>query len=70
MIQIIIMICFLEMSALFLIFTIPALYEKYEEHVDKWIVITYSIPLQLYVKLDEQYFSMIHRLILEKRKLS
>ncbi|KAK4803102.1 hypothetical protein SAY86_001305 [Trapa natans] len=49
-------------TTLFLIFTMPVLYERCEVRVEKWIVIAYSILQQLYVKLDKQYFSLIHRL--------
>lgn len=60
---------FLEMSALFLVLTIPALYEKYEEHVDKYVMMGYSNLQQLYAKLDERRFSRLHKWILEKGKL-
>ncbi|KAK4771316.1 hypothetical protein SAY87_031848 [Trapa incisa] len=55
-------------TSLFIVLTIPALYEKYEEQVDKYVLVGYSNLQQLYAKLDDRHFSRVHKWILEKRK--
>ncbi|PKI43396.1 reticulon-like protein B12 [Punica granatum] len=53
-------------TTLFLVLTIPALYEKNEELVDKCVGMCYCNLQQLYAKLD----SRVHKWNMEKRKLS
>ena len=50
--------------------TIPALYEKYEDYVDRQVVLMYRKLHQFYVKLDEKRVLTYQQWILEKEKLS
>lgn len=60
--------CF--MAGLFIVLTVPALYERYEESIDRYVLMAYRKLCQLYVKINEAYVSKIHNWILEKKKLS
>ncbi|XP_041023571.1 reticulon-like protein B12 isoform X3 [Juglans microcarpa x Juglans regia] len=55
---------------LVIILTIPALYEKFEDHIDKYGIVSCRKLQQLYVKLDQDYIRRVQKWILEKKKLS
>lgn len=63
-------IFFLSMTGLLLVLTIPALYEKYEDYVDRHVLLMYRKLHQFYVKLDEKRVLTYQQWILEKEKLS
>lgn len=60
---------FSAVAGLVIALTIPAFYERYEDYVDKYVMMGYRKLLQLYVKLDEEYVSRFQHLVLEKKKL-
>lgn len=57
-------------TSLVVILTIPALYERFEDHIDKCVIAAYRKLEQLYVKLDGEYISRLQKWILEQKKLS
>lgn len=57
-------------TSLLIILTIPALYEKYEDFVDKYVKMVCKKSQQLYVKFDVECIGRIRKWILEKQKLS
>lgn len=58
------------MAGLVVILTVPALYEKYEEHFDKYVMAGYGSAVQFYSKLSEGYISKVQQWIAEQKKLS
>jgi hypothetical protein len=52
------------------ILTIPALYDRFEDHIDKCVIAAYKKLQLLYVKLDGEYISRPQKWILEQKKLS
>ncbi|XP_059427844.1 reticulon-like protein B12 isoform X1 [Corylus avellana] len=52
------------------ILTIPALYDRFEDHIDKCVIGAYKKLQLLYVKLDGEYISRLQKWILEQKKLS
>ncbi|XP_062095342.1 reticulon-like protein B12 isoform X2 [Humulus lupulus] len=60
----------LAYTSLVIVLTIPALYERYEVHIDKFIMMEYRRLQQLYAFMDEKCFSKLQKWVLEKRKLS
>ncbi|XP_031094080.1 reticulon-like protein B12 [Ipomoea triloba] len=56
-------------TGLFIVLTVPVLYEKYEEHIDRYAVMTYRKLLDLYLKFDEECISKTRNWIAEKKKL-
>lgn len=59
-----------SIAGLVVILTIPALYERFEDHIDKCVIAAYRKLEQLYVKLDGEYISRLQKWILEQKKLS
>lgn len=57
-------------TSLLIILTIPALYEKFEDDIDMYILMGCRELQQLYVKFDVEYLSRVRKLIFEKQKLS
>ncbi|CAN4106090.1 unnamed protein product [Withania somnifera] len=53
-----------------IVLTIPALYEKYEDQVDAYVLMAYRRLWQLYHKFDAVCVSKVPRLSLEIKKLS
>lgn len=64
------MMYLVSIAGLVILLTVPALYEKYENRIDNFVMTVYSILRQSYVKLDEECLSKAHHWILEKKKLS
>lgn len=60
----------LAYTGLFILLTIPALYERYEDYIDTFVLKCYNKLCQLYRKIDEKYISRVQNWILEKKKLS
>lgn len=58
------------LAGLVIILTVPAFYERYEDHIDKYAMSLCKELRQLYIKLDAECFSKIRKWILEKRKLN
>ncbi|KAI3911144.1 hypothetical protein MKW92_047083 [Papaver armeniacum] len=56
-------------TSLFLILTVPALFEKYENQIDRYAMIGCRSLQRLYMKLDMKCFSKIRELVLEIKKL-
>ena len=61
---------FSSVAGLVIVLTIPALYERYEDYVDKYIMLEYRRLLHLYALIDEKCISKLQKWVLEKRKLS
>ncbi|XP_059667909.1 reticulon-like protein B12 [Cornus florida] len=57
-------------TSLVIVLTIPALYEKFEDHIDRYVLMGYRNLQQLYVRFDEECVGKVRRWILEKKKLS
>ncbi|KAK1312683.1 Reticulon-like protein B12 [Acorus calamus] len=57
-------------TTLLIVLTVPMLYEKYEDHIDRYTMVAYTEARQLYARLDEEVLSKVRKYILEKRKLS
>ncbi|KAH9736319.1 reticulon-like protein B12 [Citrus sinensis] len=57
-------------AGLVIVLTLPALYERYEDHIDKYAILGYRKLRQLYVKIDKEFVSKVRKWILEKQKLS
>ncbi|KAF9610650.1 hypothetical protein IFM89_023906 [Coptis chinensis] len=55
-------------TSVVVLLTVPALYQKYEDQIDKYVIMAYKELQRFYVKLDAG-LSQIRTLILEKRKL-
>lgn len=57
-------------TSLVVILAVPALYEKYEEHFDKYVMAGYGSAVQFYSKLTEGCISKVQQWIAEQKKLS
>ncbi|KAK0585070.1 hypothetical protein LWI29_023035 [Acer saccharum] len=57
-------------TSLVIVLTLPAFYERYEDHVDKYTIMGYRKLKQLYVKFNEQFVNRVRKWILETKKLS
>ncbi|XVF55135.1 hypothetical protein PTKIN_Ptkin06aG0012200 [Pterospermum kingtungense] len=57
-------------TSLVLILTVPALYERYEDYVDSYIIIGCRKMQQLYVEFDSKFVNRIRNWIVERKKLS
>ncbi|KAF7845411.1 reticulon-like protein B12 [Senna tora] len=59
----------LAYTSLFIVLTVPALYERYEDCADRYVLMGYRKLCQLYVKINE-CVNRIQNWIMEKKKLS
>lgn len=57
-------------TSLVIVLTVPALYEKYEDQVDAYVLMAYRKLWLLYRKFDAVCVNKVSRLSLEKKKLS
>ncbi|KAI5682678.1 hypothetical protein M9H77_03906 [Catharanthus roseus] len=66
------MIDFLSLGyiSLVIVLTIPALYEKYEDHIDRYALISYTKLKVFYSHIDREWVSKFRSWILEKKKLN
>ncbi|KAH6762010.1 Reticulon family protein [Perilla frutescens var. hirtella] len=55
---------------LLMVLTVPALYERYEDHIDSYALIWCRKLQQLYVRFDEGCITKVHQWFLEMKKLS
>ncbi|BAT97338.1 hypothetical protein LR48_Vigan11g110400 [Vigna angularis] len=60
----------LAYTSLFIVLTVPAIYERYEVYIDMYILKGYRKLCFLHVKINEKYVRRVHNWILEKKKLS
>lgn len=56
--------------SLVIVFTLPALYERYEDQIDKYVLLGYRKLMQLYVILNGKYLCKVKRWITEKQNFS
>ncbi|KAL1804672.1 hypothetical protein DCAR_0830476 [Daucus carota subsp. sativus] len=63
---------FLTMAyiSLFVVLTVPALYERYEDQIDKYVLMGYRKLMRLYVILNQKYICKVKPWIMEKQNLS
>ncbi|TKY63416.1 Reticulon protein B12 [Spatholobus suberectus] len=59
----------LAYTSLFIVLTVPAIYERYEDYIDMYVLRGYRKLCILHVKINEEYVSRVHNWILEKKKL-
>ncbi|KAJ7961304.1 Reticulon-like protein [Quillaja saponaria] len=57
-------------TSLVIVLTIPALYERYEDYIDEFVILCYRKSQQLYVKIDEDYINIVREWIMDIKKLS
>ncbi|KAM3340761.1 reticulon-like protein B12 isoform X1 [Capsicum galapagoense] len=57
-------------TSLVIVLTVPALYEKYEDRVDTYVLMAYRKLRQLHYKFDAVCVSKVPRFNLEEKKLS
>ncbi|XVE76497.1 hypothetical protein DITRI_Ditri12bG0178400 [Diplodiscus trichospermus] len=60
----------LSYTSLVVVLTVPALYERYEDHIDSYVITGCRKMQQLYVKFDSKFVNKIRKWILERQKLS
>ena len=58
------------LAGLFVVLTVPALYERYEDQIDKYVLMGYRKLMQLYVILNQKYICKVKPWIMEKQNLS
>lgn len=57
-------------TSLVIVLTIPALYERYEDDIDRYVLMGYRKLHQTYVKFDAGCISKVRKWILEQKKLN
>ncbi|XVF08232.1 hypothetical protein REPUB_Repub06bG0208800 [Reevesia pubescens] len=57
-------------TSLVVVLTVPALYERYEDYIDSYVILGCRKMQQFYVKFDSKFVNRIRKWILEKQKLS
>ncbi|CAA0836318.1 Reticulon-like protein B12 [Striga hermonthica] len=57
-------------ACLIVVLTVPAIYERYEDQIDTYVLIWYGKLQQWYARFDEICISKAHKWVLEKKKLS
>ncbi|XP_057512181.1 reticulon-like protein B12 [Actinidia eriantha] len=57
-------------TSLVIVLTIPSLYEKYEDYIDRYVLMGCRKLQQLYVEFDVVCLGRVRKWILEKKKLS
>ncbi|KAI4356580.1 hypothetical protein L6164_000595 [Bauhinia variegata] len=60
----------LAYTSLFIVLTVPAIYERYEDYIDRYVMGGYRTLCKLYVKINEEYVSRVQNWIMGKKKLS
>lgn len=58
------------MTGLLIVLTIPALYERYEDYLDRYAEMVFKKSHQLYLKVDVECIGRVQNWILERQKLS
>lgn len=57
-------------TSLVIVLTIPALYERYEDDIDRYVLMGYRKLHQMYAKFDVGCISKVRKWILEQKKLN
>ncbi|KAJ6750245.1 hypothetical protein OIU85_000843 [Salix viminalis] len=57
-------------ASLLIVLTIPALYERYEDYLDRYAEMVFKKSHQLYLKFDAECTGRVRKWILERQKLS
>ncbi|KAJ6778213.1 RETICULON-LIKE PROTEIN B12 [Salix koriyanagi] len=57
-------------ASLLIVLTIPALYERYEDYLDRYAEMVFKKSQQLYLKFDAECTGRVQKWILERQKLS
>ncbi|KAF9665155.1 hypothetical protein SADUNF_Sadunf16G0092600 [Salix dunnii] len=57
-------------ASLLIVLTIPALYERYEDYLDRYVEMVFKKSHQLYLKFDVECTGRVQKWILERQKLS
>ncbi|KAG5253300.1 hypothetical protein OIU76_020886 [Salix suchowensis] len=57
-------------ASLLIVLTIPALYERYEDYLDRYVEMVFKKSHQLYLKFDAECTGRVQKWILERQKLS
>ncbi|KAB5519959.1 hypothetical protein DKX38_024278 [Salix brachista] len=57
-------------ASLLIVLTIPALYERYEDYLDRYVEMVFKKSHQLYMKFDAECTGRVQKWILERQKLS
>lgn len=57
-------------ASLLIVLTIPALYERYEDYLDRYAGMVFKKSHQLYLKVDVDCIGRVQNWILERQKLS
>lgn len=57
-------------ASLLIVLTIPALYERYEDYLDRYAGMVFKKSHQLYLKVDVECIGRVQNWILERQKLS
>ena len=58
------------MTGLLIVLTIPALYERYDDYLDRYVEMVFKKSHQLYLKFDVECTGKVQKWILERQKLS
>lgn len=58
------------LAGLVLVLTVPALYERYEDQIDKYVLLGYRKLMQLYVIINQEYICKVKHWIMEKQNVS
>lgn len=58
------------MTGLLIVLTIPVLYERYEDYLDRYAEMVFKKSHQLYLKVDVECIGRVQNWILERQKLS
>lgn len=57
-------------AGLVIVLTVPALYERYEDQIDRYVLMGCRKLMQLYLILNEKYIYNVPDWILEEQKIS
>lgn len=58
------------LAGLVIVLTVPVLYEKYEDQIDKYVLLAYRKSMQFYLFLNQEYICKVKHWIMEKQKIS
>ncbi|KAI4354634.1 hypothetical protein L6164_003482 [Bauhinia variegata] len=59
----------LAYTSLFIVLTVPAIYDRYEDYIDTYVLAGYHRFCELHVKINEEYVSRVQNWIMEKKKM-
>lgn len=58
------------LAGLVIVLTVPALYERYEDQIDKYVLLAYRKLMQFYLILNQECICKVKHWIMEKQKFS